>query len=71
MFKQGDLKNRHENGTLFKRLAYFYMTAIWYFESFQYFNFETNFLKNENLFETNNNEHDCTPNKISKWFASQ
>ena len=45
-----------ENGTRdsqsnppFERWLYFYMTITRNFERFQYFNFETNFLKNKNL----------------------
>ena len=33
----------------FKRSTYFYVAITRDFERFQYFNFETNFLKNENL----------------------
>ena len=33
----------------FKRPTYFYVTITRDFERFQYFNSETNFLKNENL----------------------
>ena len=39
------------NSTPFERQACFNVTITENFERFQYFNFETNFLKNENLFE--------------------
>ena len=35
----------------FERSAYFYVTISGNFERFQYFNFETDFLENENLFQ--------------------
>ena len=35
----------------FQRSTCFYVTITGDFERFQYFNFETNFLKNENLFQ--------------------
>ena len=37
----------------FERLACFYLTITGNFECFQYFNFQTNFLKNKNLFSKN------------------
>ena len=40
-----------QNSTPFERSACFYMTTSGNFERFQYFNFETNFLENENLFQ--------------------
>ena len=36
---------------LFERLACFYVTISGNFERFQYFNFDTGFLKNKNLFQ--------------------
>ena len=39
-----------QNSSLFERSACFYMTITGNFERFQYFNFETKFLKNENRF---------------------
>ena len=41
-----------QNGPPFERLACFYVTISESFKHFQYFNFETNFLKNENLSHT-------------------
>ena len=49
-----DLKNdarNFQNSPPFERLACFYVTISGNFERFQYFNFETNFLENENLFQ--------------------
>ena len=40
-----------QNSLPFKISACFYMTITREFERFQYFNFKTNFLKNENLFQ--------------------
>ena len=40
-----------QNSPPFERLACFYMTISGNFASFQYFNFKTEFLKNENLFQ--------------------
>ena len=40
-----------QNSPPFERLACFYMTISENFVSFQYFNFKTDFLKNENLFQ--------------------
>ena len=40
-----------QNNTAFERLAYFHVTISGNFQRFQYFNFETNFLENENLFQ--------------------
>ena len=40
-----------QNSPPFERSAYFYVTISESFKSFQYFNFETNFLANENLFQ--------------------
>ena len=40
-----------QNSPPFERLACFYVTITGNFERFQYFNFETIFLKNENLFQ--------------------
>ena len=37
----------------FERWACFYMTIAGNFERFQYFNFETDFTENENLFQKN------------------
>ena len=48
------LKNRSrdfQNNPPFERPAYFYVTTTGNFECLQYLNFETNFLKNENLFQ--------------------
>ena len=42
---------RFSNSPLFKRLACFYATISESFKGFQYFDFETNFLENENLFQ--------------------
>ena len=45
------LKNvtgNYQNSPPFERSVYFYVSN---FEPFQYFNFETNFLENENLFQ--------------------
>ena len=39
-----------QNSSPFERSACFYVTICESFELFQYFNFETNFLENENLF---------------------
>ena len=39
------------DGPSFERSVSFYMTINGNFEPFQYFHFETNFLKNENLFQ--------------------
>ena len=39
-----------ENGASFERSAFF-MTITRNFERFQYFHFQTNFLKNEQLFQ--------------------
>ena len=47
------LKNgtRHfQNSPPFEISTFFYMTTTRNFEYFPYFNFETNFLKNDNLF---------------------
>ena len=35
----------------FKRSTWFYKTISGNFEGFQYFNFDTDFLKNENIFQ--------------------
>ena len=40
-----------QNSSLFERSACFYVTISGKFERFQYFNFETDFLENENLFK--------------------
>ena len=40
-----------QNSPQFERSACFYMTITGNFECFQYFNFETNFLKNEIFFQ--------------------
>ena len=40
-----------QNSPLFHRSACFYLTITGNFEQFQYFNLETDFLKNENLFQ--------------------
>ena len=40
-----------QNSTPFERSACFYMTIGGNFERFQYFNFESNFLENENFFQ--------------------
>ena len=40
-----------KNSPPFERSACFYMTNSGSFEHFQYFNFETDFLENENLFQ--------------------
>ena len=40
-----------QNSPLFERSACFYVTISVNFERFQYFNFETDFLKKENLFQ--------------------
>ena len=40
-----------ENSPPFDRSACFYVTISESFKRFQYFNFETNFLENENLFQ--------------------
>ena len=40
-----------QNSPPFERSAYFYVIISESFKRFQYFNFETNFLKNENFFQ--------------------
>ena len=40
-----------QNNPSFERSACFYVTISESFKRFQYFNFETNFLENENLFQ--------------------
>ena len=40
-----------QNSPPFERSACFYVTVSESFKRFQYFNFETNFLENENLFQ--------------------
>ena len=40
-----------QNSPLFERSACFYVTISGNFERLQYFNYETNFLENENLFQ--------------------
>ena len=40
-----------QNSPPFEKSACFYVTMAGNFERFQYFNFETNFLENENLFQ--------------------
>ena len=40
-----------QNSNQFERLACFYVTISESFKRFQYFNFETDFLENENLFQ--------------------
>ena len=40
-----------QNSSPFERSVCFYMTISGNFERFQYFNFETDFLENENLFQ--------------------
>ena len=40
-----------QNSPSFKRSAWFYETISGNFERFQYFNFDTDFLKNENIFQ--------------------
>ena len=40
-----------QNSSPFERSACFYLTGSESFKRFQYFNFETNFVKNENLFQ--------------------
>ena len=40
-----------QNSSPFEKSACFYVTIIGNFEHFQYFNFETNFPENENLFK--------------------
>ena len=40
-----------QNSPPFERSACFYVTISESFKRFQYFNFETNFLENENLFQ--------------------
>ena len=40
-----------QNSPPFERSASFYVTVTGNIERFQYFNFETNFLENENLFQ--------------------
>ena len=40
-----------ENSPPFERSAYFYVTVTGNSEHFQYYNFEINFLENENLFQ--------------------
>ena len=48
-----------EHSPPFVKSACFYVTISGYFECFQYFNFETNFLEDENLFQ-----------KTGEWFFS-
>ena len=40
-----------QNSPSFERPAYFYVTINKNFKRFQYFNFDTDFLENENLFQ--------------------
>ena len=40
-----------QNSPLFERLTCFYVTISEIFKRFQYYNFETNFLENKNLFQ--------------------
>ena len=40
-----------QNNPLLERLACFYVTISGHFKHFQYFNFETDFLENKNLFQ--------------------
>ena len=40
-----------QNSPLFERSASFYVIISGNFERFHYFNFETDFLENENLFQ--------------------
>ena len=40
-----------QNSSPLERLACLYVTITGNFERFQYFNFETDFLENENLFQ--------------------
>ena len=40
-----------QNSPPFERLVCFYMIISVFFERFQYFNSETDFLENENLFQ--------------------
>ena len=49
-----------QNGPPFERSACFYVTIGESFKRFQYFNFETNFLENESLFQ-----------KTGVWFLVQ
>ena len=46
-----------QNSPPFERLACFYKTINGNFERFQYFNFETNFLEYENLFQKTGAPH--------------
>ena len=47
---ENDTRN-FQNSPPFERSTYFYVTISENFKRFQYFNFETNFLENENLFQ--------------------
>ena len=47
----GSSKNDFQNSPPFKRSSCFDVTVSKSFRRFQYFNFETNFLKKENLFK--------------------
>ena len=40
-----------QNSTPCERSLYFFVIISWNFERFQWFNFETNFLENKNLFQ--------------------
>ena len=45
-------RNRNfQSSSPFERSASFYVTISGHFERYQYFNFETNFLENGNLFQ--------------------
>ena len=53
-FLEGSLKNGYrdfQNSPPFERSACFYVTISENFEHFQYFNFEKDFLENENFFQ--------------------
>ena len=51
LFQLKKLLGDFQNSPPFERSACFYVTIMGNFERFQYFNFETNFLENENLFQ--------------------
>ena len=46
-----NLSRCFQNSSPFERLACFYVTICGNFERFQYFNFETDFLENEKVFQ--------------------
>ena len=51
MFFLKNVTSDFQNSPAFERSACVYVTIAGNFEGFQYFSFEINFLKNENLFK--------------------